>query len=242
MKDLIKYELKKHIKTVLGLMIIVFLILSIYNSSYLISIANSSNSYESTKIVLATFIFIFMRTFIFGLFIYFVGDFIKNLMTGEKNTIFCLPVKTETIILSKIVAITLLVGLLMLQIFLHELSRIYMTTGIIGPLSVLNVDNYWQAFVGLISFFSLCLVALLIAYWTILVCKKWLEKTRFQFLWLVPFALCFSVYLAIITSLFMQNKSFIFASISWGYIGVNMVTALLLFKLICHLIDKKVDI
>ena len=87
MKNLFRYEIKKHIKVILAILLVIFIILFLESTFYRkADIINNSDIYNYAKSLLGTFIFIFIRLFLFGLFIYFGTDFIKNLFNHSNGS------------------------------------------------------------------------------------------------------------------------------------------------------------
>lgn len=242
MKNLLTYEIKKHIKLILGLIIIIFLI-SLFDNYYVrtnqIYDPNSEIS-TSAKSFISFFSFAFIRLFLFGLFIYFINDFINNIMQDEKNLLFSIPIKSSQFFLTKIISISILVALVFLTAIIFNFVN----------LSSILLDFNFQDYIknglvntlkGISSFYSLCLVALLLGYFTILSIKKQLEKTRFIFLWILPFSIAFSVYFAFVQKAFYSMEEFFITPSNWYLVLLNIAISVILFYLNCHWLDKKID-
>ena len=241
MKNLTLYEIKKHIKLIVGLMIIIVLI-SMFNAYYIKSgdYVQNSSIYESAKNLIALFSFVFVRLLLFGLFIYFITDFINNLFGDERNFLFSIPIKSSQYFLSKILSVSLLVALI--YGFIAILNFINFENLLLDFNPLVNNKYFLNLLRGVLSFYSVCLVALLLGYMTILIFKKQLEKTRFIFLWILPFSLIFSIYFAFISQAFYTINDFFITPSNWTLIIINLFISIILFIINCNLLDKKVDI
>lgn len=241
MKNLFRYEIKKHIKVVLAILLIIFIILLLETTFYSkVDYLAKSDVYEYAKSLLGTFIFLFIRLFLFGLFVYFGTDFIKNLMTDEKNFLFAIPVKSSEFFLAKILSITVMVATIFIEIifggYLLDLINGHITNRI-G-----SYELFAENVKGFTSLYTLCLVALLLAYFTILVSKKHLEKTRFQFLWLLPFSILFSIYYSVILILFHKGELFLITPVGWILVLINLILVGVLFHFNCKILDTRTDL
>lgn len=243
MNKLLIYELKKHIKLIVG-MIVIIGIITYFDIHYLRNNSlyeQNSEIYNSAKSLIALFSFAFIRLFLFGLFIYFINDFMNNLMQDEKNFFFSIPLRSSEFFLAKVISVSILVILVFIAAFIFnvvDIRSLFLNIDFKGYLKfgLLNTLR------GIGSLYSVCLVALLLGYFTILSIKKQLEKTRFTFLWILPFSIVFSIYFAIVQQAHLHSSQFFITPSNWYLILVNLVISLVLFRLNCHWLDKKIDI
>lgn len=242
MKNLFFYEIKKHYKVILSIMLIILLLIISENSIYRQhKLMNNSEILSYARSLFEAFAFLFIRLFLFGLFIYFGTDFINNLMSNEKNFLFSIPVKARDYFLSKILSITLMIGAVFVEI-------IYVGWIVDFIINKRNIDRlngpkvFFENLEAFTSLYTVCLVALLLAYLCILLSKKYLEKSRFKFLWLGPFSIMFSIYYTIILIAFRRIDLFIFTPGSWILVIFNLILSILLFILDCRILENKTDL
>ena len=86
MRNLIVYDLKKHIKTVISLSIITILV-GVFSPK--INIPLEEANFSILKMIytkINTIIFIYMRSVLFGFFIYLGQDFVNNIINSLIST------------------------------------------------------------------------------------------------------------------------------------------------------------
>ena len=233
MKNLLIYELRKHVKTILAItMIAIFL--EIFSNYYLVRSMSDygASSLSTIKEFLAFWSFVIVRMLFFGLFVYFTNDFVKNILSDEKNFLFTLPIRSSSYFLAKILSISIFVGFVGLSLVAFNPT---MREDILSY-------NFIRFINSALTIYSICLVALLLAYAVILISKKYLEKSRFTFLWILPFAVIFSLYLALMINTIFMTSTDIINIKSWTLVIINAVLSLSLFFLDCRLLDKRVDL
>lgn len=248
MTKLVKYDLKKHLRLVVIMSAILF-------SFYLLdSFRNpfGSGTYANRDLqavvmdAVSSFLFMVSRVSLVGFMIYIGYDFIQNIMSDEKNFLFSIPVSTEKFFLSKIISTTILTGILYVSIA----AATYLNSMIKSSLYVNTADSYMEHATLIDSFsikalplvYTYCLVALMILYFVILVFKKALEKTRFKFLWLLPFTLIFIMYYAFTLPSEVDMTMVTIVNGQFTLLAVNLVIACLLFLANSWILKTKTDI
>ncbi|MDO5026453.1 MAG: hypothetical protein Q4E50_01335 [Tissierellia bacterium] len=233
MIDLLKYELKKHSKIILVITLLAAFV-SFSSNLYLENfITIDEASYTSGLDVFFAFIFlIFNRLLFLGLFAYFTDDFVKNLTSHEKNFLFSLPIKAWKFFAVKILSISLLVALV-IGVFVASSKYIH------RELLTYSLD---RLLIIIANIYTGSLFSLLLAYAMIMVSKKYLETSKFNFLWIIPFAVAFSIYFTLTINLYYYNPMEEITFENSYLILTNLIGSLVLFKINCWLLDKKIDI
>lgn len=188
MLKFLKYDFKSNLKTTLMVCLFVSLatVFSLLQFDELSSYVVSSN--DMIRLV-QTLVFIAMRFGIFALFIYFGNDFVRNITLAEKNLIFTSPIATYKFLLAKIFSVTLSCALAYGSIFATDkLTRLIFLSQKEGYVSLVG-------FKALLMIFSLCLVALVLQHSSILLTKGLIKKTKFKYVWLLPFTIIFALYI-----------------------------------------------
>lgn len=235
MRNLIVYDLKKHIKTVISLSIITILV-GVFSPK--INIPLEEANFSILKMIytkINTIIFIYMRSVLFGFFIYLGQDFVNNIISGEKNLLFSLPIKAKNFLLAKVISTSILTFLLASSIFvatlIHDFSRS----------QDLSLSFDGVSLVGIVSLYFVCSVALMLLIACILLCKPLLDKTKFKFIWFLPFTLVFGAYY-LITGTMGDEIYFIFANTSGISIISSIAITILLFYFNSYFLDNKIDL
>ena len=237
MLKIIKYELKKHFKSSIFLFIILlaFSFYTSYNYDH-----HAENIYDSINIV-NLYIELINSLFLIGYLVYLGYDFTNTLLGGEKYFIFNIPINTIKILIGKVISISLLTGLMQLPAMFTSIYRYnkYLSdpTIQIQPLTMtISIKE-------LVSFYSFCLMVLMLTFLIIVISKNILEKIKFKFLWLVPLAVIVSIYLdssASILNSTLPTEIFLLVFNLKATI-IHFLISFVFLLITAYIIDKKID-
>lgn len=243
MKSLIKYDLRKNLRIAIFVSIaniMAALLFNIISSfSYDMTAIDHSEIFEDSLGIFSLSLFAYLYLVIFAYFIYLAKDFSSNLYHNEKYLLFTHPSNSYKYLLTKIITATITTAPVYVSYF-FSVMLLANDTPITAPKLIELTNDFFKA---LPYFYSLSLSALMLAYFSIIVTKKLNENLKFEYFWIIPFVLSFSL-LLIINGFFVNDLSFnnyLFIPLGLKSIIIFFLISITFFLINAFILEKHFD-